>query len=1173
MNNKIIKSLSLFLFLFSLSGFRTNIAFNKAQLSKLAITTAAQNIYLGNCSDAVVVQTQSPSGTPQNSSSNLTVNLTTSGSMQFYSDSACTNSISNVTIYSGSSYNVFYFMLTALGSETVTASASGYSSVAQVETAVANPFVWTGGGGNSNWNNGANWSGGINPSTTSHYAIFDSTCVSNCSPTINTSISIGGVRVNSGYSGTITLGAGNNLTIDAKGWVQAAGTFAGGNGSITINGVSKILAGVFTSTSGNLTINKDFAVSGGTFNHNSGKVIFSGTGYPITYALNGLTLNNVDITEAAWGTIQLAGGSFTVNGNLKLDGMTGCASYCSIENGTINVKGNINIVNDGFFGAATIKLVGAANQTIDGSLSNASGRLPSLEIASTGGTVSFVGGIGINRNYTYTSGSVNAGSSTLSFIGNDQNIIPGTVSYYNVTMSNVNWQQKTLLGGTMTVANDLYLSTTSGCSNACKLDNGTINVGRNVTITNGGYQGTAVINMNGSANAVYTISGTTSIPSGSVTINKTSSTSTVTLASNMPLTNTSQALTITSGVLDLSGYTLTVNSALTIGAAGSLLCNGGSYTSGSLSNSGTLDCAGYPFNWTGGGANANWNTAANWAGGVAPNSTQVAIFKDAYCGANCNATITADPNVKGIRLLSGYSGTITQNSGVAMTVGTSGWVQSGGTFSGNNANITISANADILGGAFTSTSAILSVQNNFTQSGASTFAANGGTVKITGLSAITMASSSFNNLYIDSTYTTATVNGTINVTGNFTLGTSNCCGMTLSSGTAPAEINVQGNITNNLPAGYGGGKIRVVGSGAQAINGTYGGAFSSLEIASSGTVDLVGTIAMSTFLHTSGTVNAGTSTVVLTGGSITTNGMNFYNLTIGAYTPVVNGTLTVDNDLLVGGSSSNSVYVNQGTAPGIVQVKRHVTVNSYDNYGGGSALVKLIGTSAQTVTGLSGYLPGFEIANSGGAVTLSGAVRVGKNYTYTSAGSLVTTGSNLRLSPGDYTAVTITPGNNVYNNVYFDSGATYTLSGTIYASGNVILNSSASGTGSVSSGTIDVQGNLTVTNYGLSGNANINFSGSSNSIITIAAGAVKPSGAITVNKASTANTVTLAGSTSFSGASQDLTITTGTLDMAGYNLTIGRNVTNSDTLKRGNNPSCGVLSYSGAFSGNATVCP
>lgn len=1174
MKNKVFKFISLILFLFCLSGFRTNIAFNKAQQSKLVITTAAQNVFIGNCSGGVTVQSQSPSGAPQSPASNLVVNLSSTGSMQFFSDSMCTSTISTVTIIPGSSSKSFYFMLTAVGSETISAAASGYVSASQLETATTNPFVWTGGGGNANWNNGANWSGGISPSTTSHFAIFDSTCASNCSPTINVSLSIGGVRINSGYAGTITLAAGNSLTIDTKGWVQAAGSFVGGNSSITLNGGSKVSSGNFTSTSGTLTINKDFIFTGGSYTHNSGKVIFSGTGYPTTYSLNSLIFNNVDFVENAWGNIDFAGTTFTINGNLKLEAMTGCNAYCTLDNGTVNVKGNVNIVNDGYFGAALIKLTGASNQTIDGSLSNASGRLPSLEIASTGGTVSFVGTIGVNKNYTFTSGTVNTGTSTLNLIGTDQNIIPGVVSYYNVTMSNVNWQQKTLLGGTMTVANDLLLSTMSGCGGWCKLDNGTINVGRNITITNGGFQGTAVLNMTGSANANYTISGTTSIPSGSVTINKSSSSATVTLASNMPLTNTSQALTITSGILNLSGYTLTVNSVLTIGPAGSLLCSSGTYTSGSLVNNGTIDCAGYPFNWTGAGANANWNTAANWAGGVAPNSTQVAIFKDSYCGSNCNATITADPNVRGVRLLSAYSGTITQNTGVAITIGSSGWNQAGGIFSGSNASFTTGYNFVLTGGTFTSTSSTLTVQNDFTQSGASVFNSNSGTIKTTGTSTIT-ATGTLNHLYIDSSYTTVTINGSVNVAGNFTYGTSTCCGMTLNAGTAPGEINVQGNATNNLPSGYGGGsaKVRIVGSGAQTVNAVNGGAFPNLELASSGTINLAGSIVTNNFIHSSGTVNAGTSTVALIGGgSITTNGMNFYNLNIGPYNPVVNGTITVDNDIVIG-NASGAIYLNQGTAPGVVQVKRHVTVNSYDGYGGGNASLKLIGSGAQTITGTSGFLPSLEIANTGGVVTLSGTIKIGKNFTYTSASSVVSTGANLRFVPGDYATASISAGSIVYNNIYFDSASVYTLSGTVFAGGNVTLNSNASGSGSINSGTIDVQGNLVFTNYGLSGNGNINFSGSGNSSITIGASAVKPTGGITINKSSSANLVSLTANTSFPGASQDLTITSGTLDMAGYNLTVGRNVTNSDTLKRGNNPTCGTLSYGGSFSGNAAVCP
>jgi hypothetical protein len=74
------------------------------------------------------------------------------------------------------------------------------------------------------------------------------------------------------------------------------------------------------------------------------------------------------------------------------------------------------------------------------------------------------------------------------------------------------------------------------------------------------------------------------------------------------------------------------------------------------------------FVWTGAGGDSNWNTAANWSGGVAPNNTQTAIFNN-MC-TQCNATINANIDVGGIRMDSNYSGTVTQNSTRTIIIGT-----------------------------------------------------------------------------------------------------------------------------------------------------------------------------------------------------------------------------------------------------------------------------------------------------------------------------------------------------------------------------------------------------------------------------------------------------------------------------------------------------------------------
>jgi hypothetical protein len=79
-------------------------------------------------------------------------------------------------------------------------------------------------------------------------------------------------------------------------------------------------------------------------------------------------------------------------------------------------------------------------------------------------------------------------------------------------------------------------------------------------------------------------------------------------------------------------------------------------------------------------------------------------------------------------------------------------------------------------------------------------------------------------------------------------------------------------------------------------------------------------------------------------------------------------------------------------------------------------------------------------------------------------------------------------------------------------------------------------------------------------------------GPITVNKTG-GGSVVLASNVNFNGANQDLTITAGTLDMAGYNLTVARNISNSGTLKRGDSPTCGTVSQGGTYSGNAAICP
>ncbi|MBX7230440.1 MAG: hypothetical protein K1X29_00005, partial [Bdellovibrionales bacterium] len=120
------------------------------------------------------------------------------------------------------------------------------------------------------------------------------------------------------------------------------------------------------------------------------------------------------------------------------------------------------------------------------------------------------------------------------------------------------------------------------------------------------------------------------------------------------------------------------------------------------------------------------------------------------------------------------------------------------------------------------------------------------------------------------------------------------------------------------------------------------------------------------------------------------------------------------------------------------------------------------------------------------------------------------------------------------------------------------------------SGNWEVQGNLYVKAEANRGTGNITFTGSGSQTYTRTNG-TPTTGTWTVNKSG--GSLQLLSNLTLNDATQDLTISAGTLDMNGYNLTLGRNITNNDTLKRGNSPSCGTITQGGSYTGNAAICP
>jgi hypothetical protein len=112
----------------------------------------------------------------------------------------------------------------------------------------------------------------------------------------------------------------------------------------------------------------------------------------------------------------------------------------------------------------------------------------------------------------------------------------------------------------------------------------------------------------------------------------------------------------------------------------------------------------YPANryWVG-TSSGNWNNTANWsnvsggsAGYSVPGANDLAIFDRGSTSCSVNMNVT----VKGLIIGSLYTGTVSLNPGVTITVTTDGFSQTGGTFICNDGDIAIQGAFDVTGGLF-----------------------------------------------------------------------------------------------------------------------------------------------------------------------------------------------------------------------------------------------------------------------------------------------------------------------------------------------------------------------------------------------------------------------------------------------------------------------------------------
>ena len=603
------------------------------------------------------------------------------------------------------------------------------------------------------------------------------------------------------------------------------------------------------------------------------------------------------------------------------------------------------------------------------------------------------------------------------------------------------------------------------------------------------------------------------------------------------------------------------------------------------------------------------NVASNWKttdpatcgsgdAGAAPGASDVAIF-DPDC--DNGAAVTTSFSVLGVSMVSGYTGTVTQNA-ISMTIGASGWTQAGGTFTGNSdgstATITDSGILTISGGVFTSTNDTLTLSGDLTFSGA-TFTHNSGSVTF---NSSTSARSHSGTLTLNNATllanggcgasTIAWASGVLTVDGTLTINNNTTCGggsvpLTLDgpgSISAKGDLAIDGLTATAISFSTGSLVITANGTGTQTITGdTNGGGFPSLTIdKATGTLNLASTIYITKNLtYVQGTVAPGTSTILFYFTDITptiTGSLSLTNVTFQSFrgdctadtiaiasgtTLTVTGTLTVTNSASCGGGAFGFTL----NGPGGISAQGDVTVGAggfSTSQAAGDGVITINGTGTQTLTGTTnGTLPNVVIDKSSGTLNLASTIKISGNLTNTQ-GTISPGTSTIQMN--SHGQGTVTGSMSLTNLAFFANGTCSTETNTI-ASGTTLTltgnltftNSSGCGGGSNAAtvngpGTITVQGDITNTKtgsntHGYGGDIALTLTGTNSQSIT-KDGSAFSTGTVTINK--TSGTVTLATALALSGSGQDLLVASGSnFTLAGaFTLTVADVTTISGTLNQ-----------------------
>lgn len=406
----------------------------------------------------------------------------------------------------------------------------------------------------SNWNNTANWAttsggaGGASVPGAADNVTFDNNGIGNC--TIDIAVDINKITVAASYTGTISQGGNTFATVGTASF--SGGGFSGGTANITFGGNFTLSGAAFTSTAAVLEFDGNSAFTSGTFSHNNGTVRYNASG-----------ATTISGTSPAFYDLEFVGEGFAYNmtstGNIAVGGslaLSGTLTY-NLNTATLDVAGDINVTNTaiGCAGSALIDLDGAGTQNFNGAAVAGEGALPQVTIDKPSGTLNLTGYPTSSNAFTYTAGTVSAGTSAWCFTNGNSTpyTISGSLTFNNIMFMAAANVTFTIAAGSTLTTSDLTLAGT----NKITLNTGNIDVNGDIILTNtsaaGG--GTALITVMGAGNE--TIDGTAISTSQSllplVTINKAGGT--LTLKGNI---SESRSWTYTAGTVDATTFSSTV---------------------------------------------------------------------------------------------------------------------------------------------------------------------------------------------------------------------------------------------------------------------------------------------------------------------------------------------------------------------------------------------------------------------------------------------------------------------------------------------------------------------------------------------------------------------------------------------------------------------------------------